>query len=139
MKSAWVERDAKAAVDHYGKAGVAPELALRVYSTRLIGREPKLVLHGGGNTSVKARTRDLAGAEATVLYVKGSGWDMAAIEPAGFPAVRLDASAGAARARGDVRHGDGARAARLSHRPRLALAVGRDAAARLHPGHLHRS
>jgi rhamnose utilization protein RhaD (predicted bifunctional aldolase and dehydrogenase)/NAD(P)-dependent dehydrogenase (short-subunit alcohol dehydrogenase family) len=91
MKSAWVERDAKAAVDHYGKAGVAPALALRVYSTRLIGREPKLVLHGGGNTSVKARTRDLAGADVDVLYVKGSGWDMAAIEPAGFPAVRLDA------------------------------------------------
>jgi rhamnose utilization protein RhaD (predicted bifunctional aldolase and dehydrogenase)/NAD(P)-dependent dehydrogenase (short-subunit alcohol dehydrogenase family) len=91
MKSAWVERDAKAAVDHYRKAGVAPALALRVYSTRLIGREPKLVLHGGGNTSVKARTRDLAGADAAVLYVKGSGWDMAAIEPAGFPAVRLDA------------------------------------------------
>ena len=91
MKSAWVERDAKAAVDHYGKAGIAPALALRVYSTRLIGREPKLVLHGGGNTSVKARTRDLAGADVEVLYVKGSGWDMAEIEPAGFPAVRLDA------------------------------------------------
>lgn len=91
MKSAWVERDATAAVDYYGKAGVAPALALRVYSTRLIGREPKLVLHGGGNTSVKARTHDLVGAEAAVLYVKGSGWDMAAIEPAGFPAVRLDA------------------------------------------------
>jgi rhamnose utilization protein RhaD (predicted bifunctional aldolase and dehydrogenase)/NAD(P)-dependent dehydrogenase (short-subunit alcohol dehydrogenase family) len=91
MKSAWVEGEAKAAVDHYGKAGVAPELALRVYSTRLIGREPKLVLHGGGNTSVKARTRDLAGADVDVLYVKGSGWDMAEIEPAGFPALRLDA------------------------------------------------
>src|SRR5512135_1253293 len=91
MKSAWVERDAKAAVDHYGNAGIAPGLALRVYSTRLIGREPKLVLHGGGNTSVKGHTRDLAGAEVEVLYVKGSGWDMAAIEPAGFPAVRLDA------------------------------------------------
>src|SRR5512135_1248450 len=91
MKSAWVERDAKAAVDQYGKAGIPPELALRVYSTRLIGREPKLVLHGGGNTSVKARTRDLAGAETDVLYVKGSGWDMGVIEPAGLPAVRLDA------------------------------------------------
>ncbi len=91
MKSAWVERDAEAAVDRYGKAGIAPELALRVYSTRLIGREPKLVLHGGGNTSVKSRTRDLAGAETDVLYVKGSGWDMGVIEPAGFPAVRLDA------------------------------------------------
>ena len=51
MKSAWVERDAKGAVDRYGRAGIAPELALRVYSTRLIGRDPKLVLHGGGNTS----------------------------------------------------------------------------------------
>jgi len=89
MKSVWVERDAKAAVDRYGKAGVPPELALRVYSTRLIGREPKLVLHGGGNTSVKARARDLAGADVQVLYVKGSGWDMGVIEPAGFPAVRL--------------------------------------------------
>jgi rhamnose utilization protein RhaD (predicted bifunctional aldolase and dehydrogenase)/NAD(P)-dependent dehydrogenase (short-subunit alcohol dehydrogenase family) len=89
MKSAWVERDAKAAVDRYGKAGIAPELALRVYSTRLIGRDPKLVLHGGGNTSVKAKARDLSGAEADALYVKGSGWDMGAIEPAGLPAVRL--------------------------------------------------
>jgi len=90
MKSAWVELDAKAAVDHYGKAGIAPELALRVYSTRLIGRDPKLVLHGGGNTSVKSRTCDLAGVETPVLYVKGSGWDMGVIEPAGLPAVRLD-------------------------------------------------
>src|SRR4051812_11201968 len=91
MKSAWVERDAKAAVGRYAKAGVAPELALRIYSTRLIGADPKLVLHGGGNTSVKARARDLAGRDCQVLYVKGSGWDMARIEPAGFPAVRLDA------------------------------------------------
>jgi rhamnose utilization protein RhaD (predicted bifunctional aldolase and dehydrogenase)/NAD(P)-dependent dehydrogenase (short-subunit alcohol dehydrogenase family) len=89
MKSAWVERDAKGAVDLYGKAGIVPELALRVYSTRLIGRDPKLVLHGGGNTSVKAKARDLSGAEVEALYVKGSGWDMAAIEPAGLPAVRL--------------------------------------------------
>jgi rhamnose utilization protein RhaD (predicted bifunctional aldolase and dehydrogenase)/NAD(P)-dependent dehydrogenase (short-subunit alcohol dehydrogenase family) len=90
MKSAWIERDAQAAVDRYRDAGIATDLALRVYSTRLIGREPKLVLHGGGNTSVKSRARDLAGAEARVLYVKGSGWDMGSIEPAGFPAVRLD-------------------------------------------------
>ncbi len=89
MKSAWIERDAKAAVDRYGKAGIAPELALRVYSTRLLGQEPKLVLHGGGNTSVKARARDLAGHETDVLYVKGSGWDMGVIEPEGFPVVRL--------------------------------------------------
>ena len=59
MKSAWVDSDAKAALDHWAKAGVGQDLALRVYSTRLLGREPRLVLHGGGNTSVKARVKDL--------------------------------------------------------------------------------
>jgi rhamnose utilization protein RhaD (predicted bifunctional aldolase and dehydrogenase)/NAD(P)-dependent dehydrogenase (short-subunit alcohol dehydrogenase family) len=91
MKSAWVEREAKAAVDHYGKAGIGADLALRVYSTRLIGGVPKLVLHGGGNTSVKTKVRDLMGEEVDVLCVKGSGWDMGTIEPPGLPAVRLDA------------------------------------------------
>jgi rhamnose utilization protein RhaD (predicted bifunctional aldolase and dehydrogenase)/NAD(P)-dependent dehydrogenase (short-subunit alcohol dehydrogenase family) len=90
MKSAWVERDAKAAVDHWAKSGVAADLALRVYSTRLLGRDPKLVLHGGGNTSVKTRVKDLLGEDAEVLCVKGSGWNMANIEPAGMPAVRLE-------------------------------------------------
>ena len=90
MKSAWVERDAKAAVDHFDRAGIAAELALRIYSTRLLGREPKLVLHGGGNTSLKTTARDLLGEEVAVLCVKGSGWDMATIEPAGMPAVRLE-------------------------------------------------
>src|SRR6185503_1115330 len=91
MKSAWVERDAQAAVDRYGKAGIAAELALRVYTTQLLGRDPKLVLHGGGNTSVKLRMTDLVGEAADVLCVKGSGWDMGTIEPAGLPAVRLGA------------------------------------------------
>ena len=89
MKSAWVERDAQDIVSHYAKAGIAPDLALRVYSTRLLGRDPKLVLHGGGNTSVKTRLRDLNGEDTEVLCVKGSGWDMGHIEPAGLPAVRL--------------------------------------------------
>jgi rhamnose utilization protein RhaD (predicted bifunctional aldolase and dehydrogenase)/NAD(P)-dependent dehydrogenase (short-subunit alcohol dehydrogenase family) len=90
MRSAWVERDAKGAVDHYGQAGIAADLALRIYSTRLLGRDAKLVLHGGGNTSLKTTARDLLGEEVAVLRVKGSGWDMGAIEPAGFPAVRLE-------------------------------------------------
>jgi rhamnose utilization protein RhaD (predicted bifunctional aldolase and dehydrogenase)/NAD(P)-dependent dehydrogenase (short-subunit alcohol dehydrogenase family) len=90
MKSAWVDSDAKAALDQWAKAGVNADLALRVYSTRLLGREPKLVLHGGGNTSVKTQTADLFGEAADVLCVKGSGWDMAAIEPSGLPAVRLE-------------------------------------------------
>jgi len=90
MKSAWVERDAQHLIDQYAPLGVPPALALRVYSTRLIGRDPNLVLHGGGNTSLKGNARDLSGEEVEVLYVKGSGWDMGTIEPAGFPAVRLD-------------------------------------------------
>jgi rhamnose utilization protein RhaD (predicted bifunctional aldolase and dehydrogenase)/NAD(P)-dependent dehydrogenase (short-subunit alcohol dehydrogenase family) len=90
MRSTWVERDAKLAVERYGQAGIASDLALRIYSTRLLGHDPKLVMHGGGNTSLKTTERDIAGEELAVLRVKGSGWDMGAIEPAGFPAVRLE-------------------------------------------------
>src|ERR1700758_1317586 len=89
MKSAWVDADARALVDRYAQQSIGPDLALRVYSTRLLGQNPKLVLHGGGNTSVKTRVTDLLGEEAEVLCVKGSGWDMGSIEPAGLPAVRL--------------------------------------------------
>jgi rhamnose utilization protein RhaD (predicted bifunctional aldolase and dehydrogenase) len=64
-------------------------LALRVYSSRLLGGEPTLVLHGGGNTSVKATVSDFFGAAVDVLYVKGSGWDLATIEAPGFSPVRL--------------------------------------------------
>src|SRR5262249_61735249 len=88
MKSGWVEGDAQAAVEHYARQGVGRDLALRVYSTRLLGREPRLVLHGGGNTSVKTTLPDLLGEEVQVLCVKGSGADMASIEPAGLPAGR---------------------------------------------------
>src|SRR5471032_2065485 len=91
MKSAWSEREAKDAVGHYGNANIDAELALRIYSTRLLGRDPKLVLHGGGNTSVKMTARDLTGEQVAVLHVKGSGWDMGVIEPAGMPAVRIEA------------------------------------------------
>ncbi|MGH7031680.1 MAG: bifunctional aldolase/short-chain dehydrogenase, partial [Stellaceae bacterium] len=78
-------------VDYYASRGVPPDLALRVYSSRLLGQDPNLVLHGGGNTSVKTIVRDLLGEDAEALCVKGSGWDMADIEPAGLPAVRLAA------------------------------------------------
>jgi rhamnose utilization protein RhaD (predicted bifunctional aldolase and dehydrogenase) len=90
MQSRWVDRDAKATVDRYAKAGVAPELALRVYTTRLLGGDPLLVLHGGGNTSVKTRARDLVGDDVEVMFIKGTGAAMASVEPAGMPAVRLD-------------------------------------------------
>jgi rhamnose utilization protein RhaD (predicted bifunctional aldolase and dehydrogenase)/NAD(P)-dependent dehydrogenase (short-subunit alcohol dehydrogenase family) len=65
------------------------ELGLRVYTSRLLGRDRSLVLHGGGNTSVKVRQADLFGEEQGVLYVKGSGWDLERIEEAGFAPLRL--------------------------------------------------
>ena len=90
MQNLWSDRDARAAIRGYGKQGANKDVALRVYTTRLLGGEPRLVLHGGGNTSVKTRLSDITGATADVLCVKGSGWDMAAIEPPGLPAVRLE-------------------------------------------------
>jgi rhamnose utilization protein RhaD (predicted bifunctional aldolase and dehydrogenase)/NAD(P)-dependent dehydrogenase (short-subunit alcohol dehydrogenase family) len=89
MKSGWVDADAEAAVAHGGKSGIDRDLALRVYTTRLLGRDPKLVLHGGGNTSVKTTMRDVLGETAEVLCVKSSGSDMATIAPEQMVAVRL--------------------------------------------------
>jgi len=89
MRSLWSEVDADRMIERYTAQGVGRDLALRVYTSRLLGTEPKLVLHGGGNTSVKTVVTDLLGEEVEALCVKGSGWDMAAIEPAGLPAVRL--------------------------------------------------
>src|ERR1700747_2377583 len=90
MKSGWVDNEAQAGIDRYARARIGRDLALRVYTTRLLGRDPKLVLHGGGNTSVKTTMPDLFGDQVTVLCVKGSGSDMASVEPADLPAVRLD-------------------------------------------------
>jgi rhamnose utilization protein RhaD (predicted bifunctional aldolase and dehydrogenase)/NAD(P)-dependent dehydrogenase (short-subunit alcohol dehydrogenase family) len=66
------------------------ELALRVYTSQLLGRDPSLVLHGGGNTSVKLREANVLGAAVDVLYVKGSGWDLASILEPGFAPVQMD-------------------------------------------------
>src|SRR4028119_325316 len=65
------------------------DLALRVYTSRLLGRDKSLVLHGGGNTSVKVRETNILGEEEELLYVKGSGWDLETIEEGGFAPVRL--------------------------------------------------
>jgi rhamnose utilization protein RhaD (predicted bifunctional aldolase and dehydrogenase)/NAD(P)-dependent dehydrogenase (short-subunit alcohol dehydrogenase family) len=89
MQSRWSDAEAKRLIDAYHKDGVPADLALRIYTTRLLGQDPRLVLHGGGNTSLKTRTHDLLGEDVEVLCVKGSGWDMATIEPAGLPAVRV--------------------------------------------------
>ncbi|MGB6388808.1 MAG: class II aldolase/adducin family protein, partial [Methyloceanibacter sp.] len=89
MQSKWNQTAARDAVKHYGAKGASEDLALRVYTTQLLGRDPLLVLHGGGNTSVKTRATDDLGQEHEVICVKGSGWDMADIEPPGLPAVKL--------------------------------------------------
>lgn len=81
MKSLWQDAEA---------ARMMGDLDLRVYTSRLLGRDKSLVLHGGGNTSVKLDERNLLGEEETILYVKGSGWDLETIEAPGFSPVRLD-------------------------------------------------
>ena len=90
MKSQWNDTAAREMVEGYAAQGVGPDIALRVYTTRLLGCDPFLVLHGGGNTSVKTRLSDDLGEEHDVIAVKGSGADMADIEPWGLPAVKLE-------------------------------------------------
>jgi rhamnose utilization protein RhaD (predicted bifunctional aldolase and dehydrogenase)/NAD(P)-dependent dehydrogenase (short-subunit alcohol dehydrogenase family) len=80
MKDLWNEQDA---------AAYAGDLAQRVYSSHLLGREPALVLHGGGNTSVKLTETNILGEPEDILYVKGSGWDLESIEESGFAPVRM--------------------------------------------------
>ena len=87
MRSLWNDDQAAAFLERYRAAGA--DVALRVYTSRLIGSDPELVLHGGGNTSVKTTVTDLLGRTVDVLCVKGSGSDLAAVEPRDLPAVRL--------------------------------------------------
>ena len=75
--------------NHAEAAAFKDDLAQRVYTSRLLGRDKSLVLHGGGNTSVKIRTRNLVGEDEDILYVKGSGGDLECIEEAGFAPVRM--------------------------------------------------
>ena len=89
MDNLWSDKEAQACIARFGEAGVGEALALRLYSARLLGREGDLVLHGGGNASLKAEITDPYGDALAVMYIKGSGWDMAKIEAAGMPAVRL--------------------------------------------------
>ena len=77
MKNNWSNLEAKKYIKKYTNLGHSKDMALRVYTTRLLGRNSKLVLHGGGNTSVKTSIKDIDGKHYDVLCVKGSGWDMA--------------------------------------------------------------
>ena len=86
----WSEEEATKLIEKYKKDGISEDLALRTYSARLLGSDPELVLHGGGNTSVKSTFVDLVGNMKKVLHVKGSGWDLETIEPARHTAVNLE-------------------------------------------------
>ena len=90
MKNDWSNKEAKKFIIKYKNLGFSKDVALRVYTSRLLGKNKELVLHGGGNTSVKTRIKDIDGKNYEVLCVKGSGWDMADIEPEGLPAVKLE-------------------------------------------------
>jgi Uncharacterized conserved protein len=80
MKNLWSDDDA---------SQFKNDLALRVYTSRLLGQDSSLVLHGGGNTSVKITETNIVGEQEEILYVKGSGWDLISIEEAGFSPVRM--------------------------------------------------
>ncbi len=89
MDSRYTAQEAQKYIADYAPKGVNADLAERTYTTRLLGSDPRMVLHGGGNTSVKTTVKDQLGEDVEVICIKGSGWDMGAIEPAGLPAVRL--------------------------------------------------
>ncbi|PLX46841.1 MAG: bifunctional aldolase/short-chain dehydrogenase [Desulfobulbaceae bacterium] len=87
MKNRYNPEEAQKFIERYGD--FPPEMGLRVYTSRLIGQEEDLVLHGGGNTSAKASMTNIVGDEVRVIFVKGSGWDLADMEPAGLPGLEL--------------------------------------------------
>ncbi|HWP64320.1 MAG TPA: bifunctional aldolase/short-chain dehydrogenase [Candidatus Limnocylindria bacterium] len=88
MQSRWSDREAEEFIERFAPRW-GEDMALRVYTSRLIGRDSDLVMHGGGNTSLKGTVKTLVGEEMEALFVKGSGWDLDAIEPPGLPAVDL--------------------------------------------------
>ncbi len=89
MKSKYIDKEAKLYISKFAKKGVSTDLALRIYTTQLLGNDPTVVLHGGGNTSVKSSIKTLLGKKEEIIYVKGSGKDMGNIEEDGFPALEM--------------------------------------------------
>ena len=90
MKNRWSDIEARRWIRRGRSAGLSEDVSLRIYTTRILGEDPQLVLHGGGNTSVKTILPDTLGQLTEVICVKGSGWDMSRIEAAGLPALRLE-------------------------------------------------
>ena len=89
MKNKWNNSEAKKYISQYKKNKISKELALRIYTTHLLGRDKDLVLHGGGNTSLKTSMNNVFKEKIDVMHIKGSGWDMGSIDYPGLPAVEL--------------------------------------------------
>lgn len=89
MRNLFVQNDLKKIVLEYKKIGVSKDLAERIYTSHLLGSNPSLVLHGGGNTSVKSKIKDIDNTMHDIIYVKGSGSDLGNINQKGFPAVKV--------------------------------------------------
>src|SRR6516164_5249564 len=89
MQNRWSDEEASRLVAQYAPRW-GEDLALRTYSSRLLGVEDRLVLHGGGNTSVKGYATNVLGERIPAIYVKASGCNLADIEPEGHSAVDLE-------------------------------------------------
>ncbi len=89
MQNRWSETEAREFVEKYG-AEYGADLALRTYSSRLLGADEALVLHGGGNTSVKTPSTNILGESFPAIFIKASGYDLASIEPAGHSGLQLE-------------------------------------------------
>jgi rhamnose utilization protein RhaD (predicted bifunctional aldolase and dehydrogenase)/NAD(P)-dependent dehydrogenase (short-subunit alcohol dehydrogenase family) len=90
MKNIWSDREAESFVERYSRDNYNRDIALRIYSSRLLGSDPDLVQHGGGNTSVKTTLSDELSREVQVLCVKASGRDLDNLEPIDLPALRYE-------------------------------------------------
>ena len=90
MKNKWNSIEEKKYIKKYKNNRISQDLALRIYTTHLLGREKTLVLHGGGNTSLKTTSKNIFNKKIDIMHIKGSGWDMGSIEYPGLPAVELN-------------------------------------------------
>ena len=86
----WNEKNQKKYIKILGNTQFDIDLGSRVYTSRLIGSVPDLVMHGGGNTSCKSHTKNIFNENMEVICVKGSGWDLETIEAKGLPSIRLE-------------------------------------------------
>ena len=90
IKDLYKNKEAKQWRENHGDLEADQDLGERVYTSRLIGFNPDLVMHGGGNTSVKVDRTNIYGETERVLHIKGSGWDLDTLQAPGLPGVRLE-------------------------------------------------